>query len=300
MRQLWDLVHAAPRLPRPAAEYASTFQQRRLRSALRRGGDNINKPHDAIRAVAAQALELLLQSSSVDPRTPAVERGPSKLGGDGIFATRAIAAGQLVAFFAGRSYYPVPDGVDGDDDSTLSPSWVGDDASRAHSTWASNDKVLLRNDGSRIDGEAIESDAAFAAVHRCYAIGQLCNHPDRAARPNTMGWPLEFDVAALRKRGVSRNAIPNKLHEAWYFSTRSGAVPLPANADVPGLGMITTRNIQEGDELLFDYELPDFAARPQWYTARDAQLDAAAEDAERAPEEGVLEVGGSPHERMDN
>lgn len=291
MRKLWDFVHAAPSLPRPAAEFATKFQQRRLRSALRRGGfilhdvDDIHDVDDASRCVAAQALELLLQSSGVN--TAGVERGPSELGGDGVFATRPLAPGQLVAFFAGRSYYPIPDGVDcGDDDMT--PAWVGDDAGRAHSTWASNDKVLLRSNGSRIDGDAIESDAAFAAVHRRYAIGQLCNHPKSSGQPNTMGWPLEFDIAALRKRGVAQNAVPNKLHEAWYFSARSGAVPLPANAAVPGLGMITTRCIEEGEEVLFDYELPNFASRPLWYTARDALLDAAAEDAERAPEEEHL------------
>ena len=284
MRRMWDIVYAAPSLPPPVALLATKFQQRRLRSALRRGGFTAHDVdvHDA--TIIAAAFDLLRESSS--PGRAAVERGPSTLGGEGVFATRPIASGQLVAFFAGRSFFPVPDGVgeDGEDDEAT-PSWGGGHRGHEHASWAANDKVLVRNDGTRIDGDAFESDAAFAAVHRRYAIGQMCNHPAADQSPNVMGWPLDWEVEALEKRGVARDAIPNALHECWYYSTRSGAVPLPASAPVPGLAMVTTRRVAPGEELLFDYELPNFAARPEWFAPRNALRDAAAEDAERALEE---------------
>ena len=55
---------------------------------------------------------------------------------------------------------------------------------------------------------------------------------------------------------------------------------VPPTAAIPVIVMITTRPVQVGEELLFDYNLRrDVADTLDWYIARDTRADAASEAA---------------------
>jgi len=213
--------------------------------------------------------------------------------GDGIILKGSVSAGTCLAFFPGYCHAKIPDEASS---AAVIPPWF------PGSTWDENDKQINRCDGALIDGQRwvdrkIElsessnganimeldisntnnnSNIEFSNLDNSYAKGHMINHPTSQCAPNVMSWAIDFDVLELQSNhNVNRTSIPYFLSSDWYHNSDDGiTVKTPLNLPVPGLVMISTKSIADGDELLFDYQLGmPKNKRPEWYHDRLASVD---------------------------
>lgn len=297
-------------------------------SALVRGGRLDPSPVDPAaslptrqqNAVTAELLRqawTLLRPPSTTPPPFMLARRTGKYG-DGIFLESTatghpLPPGQVVAFFPGRVHLGIPAAATAEDPVAAwhrSGSRVG---------WEQNDKRITLVCGGCIDGHHweitrnahcdnieqaegtdtvlqpadMEPDPLTALANE-HALGHMINHPDSTTVPNIMEWRILLNLESLAAAGIPRARVPYALSKEWYYSREyCSDIPTPSGADIPGLVMMSTRQITPGEELLFDYNLSGRhesddvdgggtrggTLLPTWYVPRDIASDIASEAA---------------------
>ena len=250
---------------------SSSLTSKRIANALQRGNyplESTSNKH-INNAILQQSLQLLTSLSTSNNNNnnniPQLFRKKSNIAiGDGIFAESTITPGTLVAFFPGRTHLGLPNDRDDENPRSLHPK----------QTWKQNDKTMSLPDGGRVDGEAYVNDFQELKIENKYAVGHLINHPNPSDFPNVLAWPIMLDTHKCEQdHAIPKNRIPCVLDKTWYWSdTMNISVPVPQDMlrKVPCIGIVATRHIYKGDELLLDYNLN---STEKWYTARDPEMD---------------------------
>ena len=141
-------------------------------------------------------------------------------------------------------------------------------------------KEFLRNDGyfssilpdpdfmlmARIDEALIDGRSADKVPYNPYSIGHKINHCGSDKKPNVM--QVSFDYANDFLVGDKfphhlRRYVPNVFART---PTLIGKLSVGPTTFMPGVVLVSTRHLGDGDELLMDYRLdPDSSALPGWY-----------------------------------
>lgn len=141
-------------------------------------------------------------------------------------------------------------------------------------------KEFLRNDGyfssilpdpdfmlmARIDEALIDGRSADKVPYNPYAVGHKINHCGSDKKPNVM--QVSFDYANDFLVGDKfpqhlRRYVPNAFART---PTLIGKLSIGPTTFMPGVVLVSTRHLSDGDELLMDYRLdPDSSALPAWY-----------------------------------
>lgn len=228
--------------------------------------------------------------------SPPVEVRRSRVpdAGHGLFSTRRIARGELVAVYAGVYTPPVPPVTPGADGfSVLIPRAVPGDDGRY---------VVHLSSGGYLDGAEhaararIRADAGACAG---WGVAALANHPPENRAPNveavevrwedvprgageTLDEPGNGDepgdasederLGRLGGRRLVASAdtcasLNPTTSATWYVDGATGeAAKVPPSAPARGLAFVARRAVAAGEEVFFDYRLdPGDAELPEWY-----------------------------------
>ena len=230
--------------------------------------------------------------------SPPVEVRHSRVpdAGHGLFSTRRIARGELVAVYAGVYTPPVPPVTPGADGfSVLIPRAVPGDDGRY---------VVHLSSGGYLDGAEhaararIRADAGACAG---WGVAALANHPPENRAPNVeaveVRWedvprgagetldepgngdePGDGDASEDERLGRlggrrlvasadTRASLNPTTSATWYVDGATGeAAKVPPSAPARGLVFVARRAVAPGEEVFFDYRLdPGDAELPEWY-----------------------------------
>ena len=239
------------------------------------------------------------------PPPPAEVRASSIPGaGAGLFATRVIRPGELVALYAGEYTPPAPafasaNAADGGSD-VVAP---------AREFPSGGAYVIHLESGGYIDGTAhaerakaiaaaattpnLDAPAPAPAPAALWSVAALANHPPRGRLPNVVAvevpWedaepPEEASSAEASKSdaaaGVPRSRVsdassveataratvnPVPLRRAWVLDLATGeAAVVPPEVPTRGLAYVASREVRPGEEIFFNYGLARRDA-PRWY-----------------------------------
>jgi len=233
--------------------------------------------------------------------SPPVEVRRSRVpdAGHGLFSTRRIARGELVAVYAGVYTPPVPPVTPGADGfSVLIPRAVPGDDGRY---------VVHLSSGGYLDGAEhaararIRADAGACAG---WGVAALANHPPEGGAPNveavevrwedvpgaevrwedvpgaTLDEPGDGDASEDERLGrlvderlghlvasAARASLNPTTSATWYVDGATGeAAKVPPSAPARGVAFVARRAVAPGEEVFFDYRLdPGDAELPEWY-----------------------------------
>lgn len=228
----------------------------------------------------SQTIRLLRKDLS-----PQVKIGKSSVAGSGVFAAKTVKAGDALCLYGGI-YTPAPPAIDAAGD-TFMTIFHDDDLS-------SNEYILNTTSvGGYIDGAPLKQEIDMSGKNDySYASGYLVNHPPDGSPPNAVVLSFRWwDVfVGIDKRSDwDLYPIPNQRRSdgtPWYLCPSTGEIishPPPSERDGGDLGAIMTdtgslyssmsaslagalviaaHELQEGEEIFFDYALrPPF---PPW------------------------------------
>jgi len=257
--------------------------------------------------IHAQLLRTLAASTSTQSMREvagfAVETAPSPAPGAqrgrGVFVRGGDApCGTVVAMYPGTAY-----GVDSFSCFVAAATERREGADEAEAEHLVSS--MRRYDGTVLDGQlppGCSSDSALAAGH-------LVNHPPAGERANVL--PCAFDFHFVKESEsdgevtVGKRALPMSLRAlvpcAVYdvssadsdsgggsigerasrlvaaFTRRAENIGAAEQSDdtlvVPGLVLITLRDVACDEELLLNYRLHPMTEKPEWYTAVDEEED---------------------------
>lgn len=121
--------------------------------------------------------------------------------------------------------------------------------------------LMARIDEALIDGRSVDK-----VPYNPYSVGHKINHCGNDRKPNVM--QVSFDYANDFLVGDKfphhlRRHVPNAFARA---PTIIGKLSIGPTTFMPGIVLVSTRHLSDGDELLMDYRLdPDSSALPAWY-----------------------------------
>ena len=231
------------------------------------------------------------------PSPPAeVRRSRVPNAGHGLFATRRVARGELVAVYAGVYTPPAPPVTPGADGvSILIPRAVPGDDGRY---------VVHLPAGGYLDGAEHAARArtrADAGACAGWGVAALANHPPEGRAPNveavevrweetrTPGWTRERDGETLDDPGdadarrsrsstspwerAARASLNPTTSATWYVDGATGeAAKVPPSVPTRGLAFLARREMEPGEEVFFDYRLdPGDEDLPEWYRPTDPE-----------------------------
>jgi hypothetical protein len=106
-----------------------------------------------------------------------------------------------------------------------------------------------------------------------FALGHKMNHPSAGGVPNVDGfdfkWNSNLDGLVLDPQTSVEVEVPNVFCDGiWYIDPSTGETHLtnPSKVRLCGMAMVTLRPIEDGEELLLNYDLPSTKPYPSWYT----------------------------------
>eukprot|EP01041_Mallomonas_annulata_P003755 gene3755-7454_t len=188
--------------------------------------------------------------------------------GMGIFLNRPIPPRTIVTLYPGIYYPPCPVWT------VASPS--GDPVIRLTPTIRNEYTINCDNIGGFIDGSKGSSSP--------YAVAHLINHPPKGCLPNVVSidfsWTDFFrHCSSLHGAHDSEALIAIKQHVSainsmgegdWYVDPHTDEVVRlsPDCAPLAGMAFLSTKNIDAGQELLYDYRYGPGNA-PEWYSPVD-------------------------------
>ena len=239
---------------------------------------------------------------AVLPSLPAAAVRASSIpgAGAGLFVTRHIPRGKLVALYGGVYVPPVPPVTPGADGTAViipAPAPVDDDASSAY--------VIHLSRGGYLDGAAHAVAAHTAADSgQCagWGVAALANHPPRGVEPNVVAVDVAWAEASEGReatvsrdarsgadatpfpprRGGTRLAVdsrsssdverlarrtlnPVKRNGPWYVDGATGSpVTVLPTTPTRGVAFVAARALEPGTEVFFDYRLSS-RPLPAWY-----------------------------------
>ncbi|KAA8490740.1 SET domain-containing protein 9 [Porphyridium purpureum] len=197
-------------------------------------------------------------------------------GGDGVFLRGRVSAGTVVGFYPGVCYSPGQlEYLPG------YPQYSVD-----------NEHVLERFDGTMVDGKAENSCHTFFGAQlisegseeatrrfwmylwQCinpFAVGHVFNHPPAGAPVHVVIAPFDFDIQEIPE--LARKFLPNRQYIAHkprdIFARIMHGKAFQTNR-IPGVALVTTRNVEDGEELFLNYRFnPNFDGLPSWYIDPD-------------------------------
>jgi len=118
-----------------------------------------------------------------------------------------------------------------------------------------------------------------------YAVAHKCNHPPKGALPNVMKCPFWWDID--QKVNVRFLGYPQTDEEKEEENDGADAVKIldrvridlglkeAAEPKLKGLGFVTLREIQKGEELFVNYRFNPKIPKPDWYFPVDVKEDEA-------------------------
>eukprot|EP00123_Amoebidium_parasiticum_P021457 comp6750_c0_seq1/m.2528 comp6750_c0_seq1/g.2528 ORF comp6750_c0_seq1/g.2528 comp6750_c0_seq1/m.2528 type:complete len:330 (-) comp6750_c0_seq1:45-1034(-) len=245
-----------------------------------------------------QAIRLLQAATQTTTPSFTITRRPSIIpgAGDGVFiASGKVTKGAAVVLYAGTATIPPPSDVDylpvsaRMDDLEAAKSATDEADQTPKAIGKGSDKILVRLDGVHLDGMPweIEREGKIAGnehvsncvdlrehgypllsqVQNSFALGHLVNHPPKGYKTNVECWPIDLELTSLDRN--LRKAVPYAMNRYWYtcaLSLETISVPpeIPLSR-MPGMAMFALEDLEEGQELFFDYRL-DPKTAPEWYT----------------------------------
>ena len=222
------LAATAARSPPPRAEFA-TKAKRLGAFQPHRSDERLGADQETARASRARFPS--------PPSPPVAVRASSVAGaGAGLFATKPIRKGQLVALYGGVYVPPVPPvtpGADGVSVVIPAPSASDDDAAL--------DYVIHLASGGYLDGAAHAAAARAAAEKgQCHGWGvaALANHPPKGVTPNVVA----MDVAWGETRFFSAKQTPETMSSPSHRGRDRGSLASHASR-TKRLGTSETRYV---------------------------------------------------------
>ena len=237
------------------------------------------------------------------PPPPAEVRASSIPGaGAGLFATRVIRPGELVALYAGEYTPPAPafasaNAADGGSD-VVAP---------AREFPHGGAYVIHLESGGYIDGTAhaerakaiaaaatppnLAAPAPAPAPAALWSVAALANHPPRGRLPNVVAVEVPWEdaeapeassaevsksdaAAGVPRSRASASSVeataratvnPVPLRRAWVVDLATGeAAVVPPEVPTRGLAYVASREVRPGEEIFFNYGLARRDA-PRWY-----------------------------------
>ena len=162
--------------------------------------------------------------------------------GVGVFAAASVPRGTVLSTYGGRYIPPVP----------ITP-FDGLIAERL--TDLSGDYIYCCENGGFLDGKLHHGmEAEFPA------FAQFANHPPRERIPNAVCitvWPFP------KHYGVH----PLPAGEPWYYDNENEkVVTMPESIMLKGVILVSLADLEEGEEIFFDYQINPRESRPSWYS----------------------------------
>ena len=162
--------------------------------------------------------------------------------GVGVFAAASVPRGTVLSTYGGRYIPPVP----------ITP-FDGLIAERL--TDLSGDYIYCCENGGFLDGKLHHGmEAEFPA------FAQFTNHPPRERIPNAVCitvWPFP------KHYGVH----PLPAGEPWYYDNENEkVVTMPESIMLKGVILVSLADLEEGEEIFFDYQINPRESRPSWYS----------------------------------
>ena len=298
------LAATAARSPPPRAEFATKAKRLGAFQPHRFFQDETVADEETRRASVARFPP--------SPSPPVAVRASSVAGaGAGLFVTKSIRKGALVALYGGVYVPPVPPvtpGADGVSVVIPAPKASDDDAAL--------DYVIHLASGGYLDGAAHAAAARAAAdAGRCagWGVAALANHPPKGVEPNVVALDVAWAATgAARERrksqpgrddtttdassdggGTSVTSVdsyesclnrvdverlarellnPVKREGPWYVDGATGAsVAVPPTVPTRGVAYVAAKTLEPGTEIFFDYRL-SAKPLPAWYAPVPAEV----------------------------
>lgn len=247
---------------------------------LVRGSDPVARHYPAVRSLLS-----LTSTHPIEVRTSNIPNA-----GVGVFATADIDENTVVLLFPGVFHPPPVIGVLGTDNQPpvlLSELGKSEYGANCTSVGGALEPIHV------VDREHALHAVTPEWVRRSWgnlaANGHNLNHgvgEMESLKPFWFYWRDALHEEGGRGEGggggASRWSVPNHLSSKcpWYFDEGEGrVVERPDNegwdeeheirVGLVGMAFVTTRNVQRGEELMFDYQLNPHGRRPEWYSRDD-------------------------------
>jgi hypothetical protein len=244
--------------------------------------------HDKNKArIFRECLQLSLSSPSLHQIKPSfslhVQTSSIPGSNQGVFISGSVAKGTIVALYPGFYYPPLPVCAIGSVDGEISLP-VTDLKHRLED--GTNEYIIhLNNSGGYLDGSphlTLTVPPIDHVPHNPYAVAHMVNHPSPSNHPNVIS--LDFlwrDVYAhCLSSQLTRGSdplpipsfeeyskiVPNRFGSGpWYVDSSTGEVIMINDGSIPchlaGLAYMALEDLQDGDELFFDYRYLTGSAR---------------------------------------
>lgn len=202
----------------------------------------------------------------------AVEKSRIIDAGKGVIASGRIPKHSIVSFYPGFYYPPPPTAA------IMSSS--GDNCLKASEI--SSVQSIYRISCPQVGG-SLDSTTFARSNLPSFCDGDIVNHPPSGAKPNV--FPVDFSWNALvnssqgwdsrsRERLSEYAQSVNRIGEGiWYvdgatfepiyYPTDGGKLPCA------GIALVTLSDVEDGSELLMDYQFDLDGEVPEWYTPVD-------------------------------
>lgn len=120
-------------------------------------------------------------------------------------------------------------------------------------------------------GAYVGKDILFRFLQKYpFAHGHIAQHPPGGVLPSLLEVPVDFDLSIFPHRDIpytfsGQNNLLQGSRECAP-STMSGGTLSQGGLVIPGLAMMLTKDVYEGEELYLDYCYGDIHSWPSWYT----------------------------------
>lgn len=183
--------------------------------------------------------------------------------GYGVICKGFIPENSLVALYPGKYYpqAPVYAVMNSAGDHLVQSEFLR----QLNETMDSSYQIHCNHHGGFIDGKS-------AVCLNSYCVGHLINHPPPQLYPNVR--PVDFVWNDLTNASdeKSDDMIYGRLinpigHGVWYIDPTTNDIVHLTNYSEPlvGLALLATRDINDEEELLLNYNYDKYTATPSWY-----------------------------------
>lgn len=206
----------------------------------------------AIRGVPIEKCQTTLYNEAIllhQTNTPRVITGSSNIpnAGTGLFASSALRKGTLLATYGGTYIPPIPTNIGSTDSCMSSSEGSSEGLLQAE---LKGDYIIRCDGGGWIDGQY--------HTHDTHDVAHLANH---STKPNAVVLTIYDFPNHLGVQSMPRNS-------KWYYcSEEQKVIRIPKNLRLKTMALVSIKNIKEGEEILFDYDINPPHNHPPWYIA---------------------------------